>query len=767
MARAVQSRRPPKSPVAGWFERWWPYAIDLGLTLWVLRAPLAAVVVGFALLWLTPQAQDLLVELATPGDSIVNWFRIPMFYALLLFVWAMPTHYASRLLVNTDEGYRRRIARRRSPFIKALRIWMPRALGTAPFAAMLIAAIRSQRNLPHVAEAAYDHAALSLHLLFIALGILVLACLFLIYAIYRDRLADRDAVKRLEMAAAVPMTVVRHVSPRVTEKGKGVASNLGPLLLVGMTAVFVFLPLAFPEFFSRLFPRAASVPFIVGGWLPLLAYLSSLGRRFQVPFILLVALLLGFLPLVFKDNYQVRLINPALEIKSLTGHESKEIAKIMAPASVNDAIGMWKKANDCEQGPCPRPIIIAAAGGASRAGFFTAEFIGQLLDDQMRTGTSGHGLDTHDVINRIFALSTVSGSSVGAVMSVAAMAMSDGKQPCKAKSAPLWRGQTIDSWRSCLEALMSGDFLTPAFTGFTFRDLFGFLHWRDRAALLERSWEAQFHALIGGKPASTATLACVGSLECPFKTLRPAEDSSHVVHWLPLLVLNGTSVGSGQRIITTTLDGVYHPAASVPCPLEPRAKRDCPLFADAYLFHNFLTANPKLDVRLSTAAHNSARFPLISPPGEVTDGGGNVIDRIVDGGYFENFGAQTATELAIAMRAIDPKLRPFIVVLSNDPEIPPMSALSDEVNFDGSREALTDVKAPITAFSNTRNARGKLAVDEAIATLDSVDGGPCNLAIIKVWGEPQATDKADPNSKKGAGVVVELVVVKTGASLSA
>ncbi len=53
------------------------------------------------------------------------------------------------------------------------------------------------------------------------------------------------------------------------------------------------------------------------------------------------------------------------------------------------------------------------------------------------------------------------------------------------------------------------------------------------------------------------------------------------------------------------------------------------------------------DVRASTAAHNSARFSYVSPAGDLGNGNGSVID----GGYFENYGALSALELARAAKA--------------------------------------------------------------------------------------------------------------------
>ena len=76
---------------------------------------------GFALLGLAPQAQDLLVERATAGPV-----AILVFLALLTFVWAMPTHYAGRILIESDTRYQARIAVCDTCFIQCLSICAPR-----------------------------------------------------------------------------------------------------------------------------------------------------------------------------------------------------------------------------------------------------------------------------------------------------------------------------------------------------------------------------------------------------------------------------------------------------------------------------------------------------------------------------------------------------------------------------------------------------------------------------------------------------------------
>jgi hypothetical protein len=70
---------------------------------------------------------------------------------------------------------------------------------------------------------------------------------------------------------------------------------------------------------------------------------------------------------------------------------------------------------------------------------------------------------------------------------------------------------------------------------------------------------------------------------------------------------------------------------------------------------------------------NSARFPFISPAGRFVSAGpsGGTSYQIIDGGYFENYGARTVWELARAiedLNAQDPSLNvaPIVVVVSND-----------------------------------------------------------------------------------------------------
>jgi hypothetical protein len=418
---------------------------------------------------------------------------------------------------------------------------------------------------------------------------------------------------------------------------------------------------------------------------------------------------------------------------------------------------LWMHENECENEPakCPRPIVVAAAGGASRAGFFMASSIGYFMQE-----AGHHGLDPNRVRNRLFAISSVSGGSMGAVMVTAALnaAIDSNIIPCAHTSFDQWWGDKVGNWRDCFEALTSGDFLTADFFGFAFNDMLPLGPWRDRAAVLEDSWSARYRQVIPSARVATTASQCT-DLDCPFLSLRPRPG-----HWIPLLVINGTSETMGSRIITTPLALTYTRGTTNgqdnPCPTVAVSSA-CRLFVVSDRFHDLLSAEVKPagwfawfgfferyllkeakgnDIRISTAAHNSARFPLISPPGSIRNNQQQIVDRIVDGGYFENYGALGATELALAIHAVQPELYPLIIVISNDPndtlgpddDVTPNSPPPNRP-YASSSELVTDVTAPLTTFANARTAHGILAVDQVRSTLHAAMSCPILMVQIRVW----------------------------------
>jgi len=744
------------------FASTWDCILQFALIVWIIRVPLSTTVFGLALLGLAPQAQDLFVEFARAPIG-----RMFVFLAVLIVVWAIPTHYAARLMLDTDARLQKRLAHgRTAPCLRVTAIHAPRILGLLTFVAVLIAIFRSHLNLPDLDQteviAAVDRALVEMALLVCAGAIG-----FVIYVFYRPRDADLPVLRTIKQRNARLADVWRTISPGIPDpQGTDAeqARNLGRLLLLIIFVAFLCIFAFGADIAGRLFPRAMAVPFILGGWLPFLTYLSGLGRAWRAPLIVGLFVLVAAAAIVLGDNHSVRRINTA----STMGHPVDTAAM-----PLDAVVRLWTQENHCNDSAenCPRPIIVAAAGGASRAAFFMATILGYFMQE-----AGAHGLDPNKIRNRLFAISAVSGGSVGAVIVTAALdAKNDSNDhPCVHSSVRLWWGDVVNNWRDCFEALTSGDFLTADFFGFAFNDMLPINVWRDRAAVLEDAWNNRFQAVLTRADRPSTAPNCKG-LDCPFLTLRPRPG-----HWIPLLVLNGTSEAAGGRIITTVLASSYRTPTNCP---TAEGQSNCPLFLEADRFHDLLTYNaatdgwlgglerwllsgPSVDdIRLSTAAHNSARFPFISPAGSIRNQNQAIVDRIVDGGYFENYGALAAKELALAVHAIEPHLSPLVIVISNDPNDlldPSDDSISAETKSNlqkhlqtqahkaraivNGSEFFTDISAPVTTVVNARTAHGILGVDQSRNALHETLP-QCGALFIQIHVWPQF-DSASKQSKE-------------------
>ena len=161
--------------------------------------------------------------------------------------------------------------------------------------------------------------------------------------------------------------------------------------------------------------------------------------------------------------------------------------------------------------------------------------------------------------------------------------------------------------------------------------------------------------------------------------------------WRPILLLNATHEESGNRIITGHI------------------------LIERNIFIDSLDALHELgnDVRASTAAHNSARFTYVSPAGNL----GNKKGSVIDGGYFENYGAQSALEVAsaakLALKKDKSEVKLVILMISSDPSLEGHHMLvrinerKDEERKDG-RKCLVSVaeREPTSAASASVSDKG-------------------------------------------------------------
>jgi hypothetical protein len=308
--------------------------------------------------------------------------------------------------------------------------------------------------------------------------------------------------------------------------------------------------------------------------------------------------------------------------------------------SVSEAMSAWSENNKQARNEEVPFVVVATAGGGIRAAYWTATVLGELHDD----------IEPFD--KRLFAVSGVSGGSVGATVY---RALLDIPQDELKKT-------DCGGVKKCSQEILGNDFIGPVIAAALYPDLAQrFWPWPwfpDRSKALEKGWEQAFKTATGRDRMNDSL------------GLLPSKPQ------LPSLFLNATWADNGRRIVASNL------------------KFDKKNVQEAFIFSR---SNDQLailghDLRLSTAAHNSARFPYVSPPGMWKHKDDKTIaGRLQDGGLFENYGAETALEiLQLACKKFacpgeprkpgDSRLRikPVVVLISSDPTLPKDFALSKE-----------------------------------------------------------------------------------------
>ena len=126
---------------------------------------------------------------------------------------------------------------------------------------------------------------------------------------------------------------------------------------------------------------------------------------------------------------------------------------------------------------------------------------------------------------------------------------------------------------------------------------------------------------------------------------------------------------------------------------------------------------------MSTAVGLSARFTYVTPEGKIRFAS-RAKQRYVDGGYFENSGAETAADILYAIRAWQRSpagqnsrpIHPIILRIGFSEGIDSSRARIDNSGF-------SDLLSPIFALLNTRGSRGNVVVDELRAAVNESQTG--------------------------------------------
>jgi len=446
--------------------------------------------------------------------------------------------------------------------------------------------------------------------------------------------------------------------------------------ILAITWLFVSVPVAIPQRIGTFTLIALFALLIVAFCI----HISLATIHFRFPYLpIIFVLVLVFSWADLNDNHEIRLLDhpPSL---STQDDVATEFAR------------WFESREDIKQYKDEYPVyLVAAQGGGIYAAYETAIFLARMQDQ------------CPAFRKHLFAISGVSGGSVGAAIFASvldAMPIEESTIACPSMSRYFERSTILgkQSYESgVVEGYVRGvlspknDLLSPLIGATLFGDFSQrFLPWRigllDRARALEFALEK---AGAGDKEQSLLS-------------------QEYMAHWtsgkqLPALVLNATDSASGRRVVFS--------------PFTFRTKN---VEAQIDSLIPFQTLNPTetlqpLNLRLSTAAFVSARFPWVSPAAAIPakdDFSPPDIKktRLVDGGYFDNSGVETAVDL---LQSLEDR----ITELNKVPGRPKV-ALKLIVLGGGQYPvrdsfALGETMEPIRTLLSTRESRAYIAINKA------------------------------------------------------
>jgi len=523
-----------------------------------------------------------------------------------------------------------------------LTAWLPRILGALAFVIAMAALWRVARNYG-VPEPVRE-----LRKLAIILGIALIA--FLVFTILRRRQLGFEPTAELSLRER----------------------PLGAKIFMGVSVLLAIVLFVWATFFvqSTVYLGSAAIVLLAFALsVPVGSTLVWLGTSGGVPtftFLLIWALIIS--PLA--DNHVVRTLHDD-NVQTLQG------GNVHTRPPIGATFDQWFERLDREH-PSPdgsHPVfLVSAEGGGIRAAYWAAAVLTSLTDT------------VPTFADHTFALSGVSGGALGSAVYDALLVRRNEIQVyVDDDDTPEFREH--QSLRFAARQMLSEDALAPTLAAMTQPDLAQrFVPapiFPDRELALEgalqRAWSKSVK-LRNGKPDETFSNGFLAMMDG--KSDR-----------FPSMFLNGTIVETGQRIIASNLQ------------TEGMAKT-------VDLFGAIGD-----DVRVTTAVGNSTRFTYVSPAGTLrraknTNGGSTLTcapgarcEHVVDGGYFENSGSATLSDVldVMARSKYASRIRPHVIFIQFRMGTPAPVYTTKYAN---------EVLSPIRALLAVRGGHADLAVEE-------------------------------------------------------
>lgn len=598
---------------------------------------------GFIVLVVLPQGKDAVLGLSEASffDRVI-FSLVSLVWALQIWYWARVSyiirdfHLSKRSRAILDDGEQGG----ESFYPMWVKKFVPRGLGLLAFIVVMM-------SLFSMAIYADNTALWRQGQIFI-----VLTFLFLIFIIYRRPLFNLPALK----------DVLAEINEKCrAENREAVFSDLPKrvkitvYILSAFSLTYVTLIIIDPHTFT--FANGASVALACfSAWVPIGSWILFHSYKWRFPLFTILIILAVFFAM-FNDNHLVRVMENVKPVQQCLDHRVDEFLKKYP--SVNEGSKETSDVTRTQEQPL---VIVATEGGGIRAAYWTSVVLGAVQDKD------------GDFSKHIFAISSVSGGSLGAAVFTALVK--------EHQTNPR------ESFFKDAGEVLKADFLSPTvgamLTGDLLQRIIPFpIKYFSRGLALEKAFEYAWHDAIKSHRFSEA-----------FTGLWQGDEKSCNI---PSLLLNGTHVESGKRLIASNIhfSHLSH-------------------LLDAEDIYDYLWENTNKDreMRLSTAVNNSCRFTYVSPAGTLNDG-----THVVDGGYFDNSGGSTALEVLSfildRLKENPRRLKIVGIVITNNPNVPEVKPLT----------LLSGVLAPLVTFMNAWNSHAlysKCAFKEMIEDNDGI-----------------------------------------------
>jgi len=514
-------------------------------------------IIGYFMLAEFNQGQDVLRTLGFDSGDYHNR-RHTIMVCILLIYWGWQNFRSARIITHSKAFHFSEFYRKYA--LRTL-VLIPRLFAILPFLIMAVGTYKANSGFS------------TLIFLYITLGFWLF-----IFILYRRNLVVFLMTKNLHLRFLLDYIPVKNdaypASFIISKQKVWIVQRIAILVITFCLILF------FPINFSNFVGSCGIVILAFSNWLIFFTLLSLFEKRYKFPFVFML-FLCWFAFSFFNNNHILRV----LETKNMDDRPF-----------LDTYISQWLEKKHSETDTV-QVSLIACEGGGIRAAYWTNEVLSELE------------LIDKDFKNNIFAFSSVSGGSLGAVVHNLA--------------SEYYPSQTQS--RDAVRQFLRKDFLSPIMAYAMFPDALQRIipvpiQAFDRASVLEKTWEKGWTALT----MDSSDLFNRGYIE----NSRLARKNNK-----PLIFLNSTHIETGKRVLISPVKFSEN---------------------QFFLTTDLLSVIGK-DIRLSSAALLSARFPYVTPAALITDKNNTKWGHVADGGYYENLGISTLLDIYNRLRIISEK----------------------------------------------------------------------------------------------------------------